>query len=190
MKGRIWAGILGAIGAFIISGATAVFAPCCALIGLAVTVGGAAVVGYIVNQVDEDVKADPDRATAAGATAGLITGIGGAAGQVVGALVLSAMMIAAPEAVEEMLRSYNAEGGFNITVEMMGQCVTAIGICIGVIGAGLSAAAGALGARMSMRTIQPHTLDPTPPRALDQLPPSEKAPANPEPPPDDDAPEA
>jgi MFS family permease len=189
MRGRIWAGILGAIGAFIISGATAFFSPCCGLIGLAVTIGGAAVIGYIVNQVDEDVKANPDKATNAGAIAGLITGIGGAAGQVLGAAVVSAIMAANPEAFEEVIRSFNAEGGFTIDVDMMGQFYVAVGICIGVISVGMSVAAGAITARMSMRSIRPYTLDPTPPQALDQPPAAEEAPAALEPPPDDDAPE-
>ncbi len=156
MKGRIWVGILGAIGAFFISVVVGfTLSPYCGCVSLAVTLIGAAVVGFMVNYVDEDVKADPAQSTNAGGVAGLVTGLGAAAGQIVAAVGLSSILAANPDLFaesQEMLRTYGFEMEQAMALDMAGFASTTFlfaGLCYGVLGIALTAGVSALVANVT-----------------------------------------
>ncbi|MBN1286834.1 MAG: hypothetical protein JXB47_15650 [Anaerolineae bacterium] len=188
MKGRYWIGILGAIVGFFVGLVTGfVFPPFCGLAGLAVTTVGGAVAGFMVTQVDDDVKANPDEATNAGAIAGLLTGIGAGIGQIAAALALSWLFTGAPEGVwdQQLFEQMMQDAGYgDIGIEtedllgLVSGIVVFAGVCYGVVGLALTTGAGALAARYS-KPARPSTAE------ASSLPDWGRTPEEPPGPPDD-----
>ncbi len=170
MKGRYWTGLLGALVVLMISACANLFLPIIGgLLALLVTVIGGALVGYAVTRVDEEVKANPATATNAGAVAGLIMGLGAAAGVIIGALLLGALLAMSteffgPEFEQTWRRMLQDMEGYEAWMSgtsfdsVMGLVTTVsvmFGLCLGVMGVALTTGAAALTARLAAPSAPP-----------------------------------